>query len=118
MQLGLKPRTPGKPQTPQVPKGVTVTGNSLGINTITWKRNGNLPGTSFEVWQANDPMLGWEFVAATNRVSLASKGNKPGIKTYYQVRARRDLRERRHKLPPLNQSRITRQNPGVENTRQ
>jgi glucose dehydrogenase len=91
IQLGLKPRSRGKQTFPQVPTKLSVLSNSLGVNQITWQRNGNPSSASFEIWYRGDGDVDWKFLAATNKTRYDFKDSIVGVKTEYAVRAR--LRE-------------------------
>jgi len=88
-KLGLKTRQKGEKTAPNPPKGLSVTGNSLGENFLEWQRNGNTATTTFEIFCRTNGMGEWVFLASTNAVKHTHQGATPGVQTEYRVRARR-----------------------------
>ena len=73
----------------QSPADLSVKGVSNGINTLKFNRNGNKQGTIFLIEAKIGDAAEWTIVATTTKTGFEHKGQKPGVKVLYRVRAQR-----------------------------
>lgn len=88
-QLGLTPRQPATHTAPVVPAALTVSGQSDGTNTLSWKKMGNKQNTTYLIEYQDNSNGGWTLLDTTTRARYAATGFVPGQRTSYRVRAKR-----------------------------
>lgn len=76
------------PVTP--PTELVAIGYDTGFNKLTWKRNGNMAGTTFLIESRLGGSASWSFVAVTNKTKFMHSGQIPGVEITYRVTAQRD----------------------------
>ena len=88
-QLGINPRTNIRTKTPPTtPTELVGEGFSTGVNSLKWKRNGNIAGTVFLI-EAQTGTGNFSAVGSTLTTKFEHKGQTPGAKIAYRVTASR-----------------------------
>lgn len=72
------------------PTELVALGYDTGFNKLTWKRNGNMAGTTFLIEYRLGGSATWNFVAVTGKTKYMHPGQTPGIEITYRVTAQRD----------------------------
>jgi len=89
-QLGLPVRNGSGDHLPlYAPTELSAIGCSNGLNSLKWKRNGNLPGVSYVIEAAYDGTEDWEIVDVVSTIKFDHTGQTPGRPVAYRVFARR-----------------------------
>ena len=73
----------------QSPVDLSVKGFSNGINALKFNRNGNKHGTIFLIEAKIGAATDWTIVGTTTKAGYEHKGQKPGVKVLYRIRAQR-----------------------------
>ena len=87
--LGLPPHDGVPYRSVKVPTGLTVVGEPTGVNTVQWKRNGNVPNTIYFLQRRYGATGEWTSVTATTSVKWSDGDQPVGDLTFYRVFARR-----------------------------
>lgn len=67
-ELLLAPhQTPGSSTTPTQPLDLVANSNGEGWTQLKWNRNGNKPGTTFQIWQKSSATDLWVMVGSTTK---------------------------------------------------
>jgi hypothetical protein len=75
--------------TPETVLDLSAKGASNGTNTLKFNRNGNKPGTIFLIEAKIGDAPDYIIVGTTTKTTFEHKGQKPGVKVVYRVRAQR-----------------------------
>lgn len=71
------------------PANLVVNGTQNGVNTLSWKRNGNAYGTSFLIEYKPEGAGTWTMLTSVTRVRFEHMGQTPGAQVAYRVSAKR-----------------------------
>lgn len=97
-EMNVAPRQGQGSQSPPVtPTQVNYSINTEGVVRLRWKRNGNKPGTVFNVERSADGVTNWA-VVNTSTSTKAIFQTAPGVTVYYRVVAIRG----QHSSAPTN----------------
>lgn len=89
-QLGLPIRdTPSGPVPPMTPIDLFVNGSDTGINSLSWKGNGNKQGVTYIIEAKIGTATGYLMVDTTTKTKYQHTGQTPGVRAQYRVRAKR-----------------------------
>jgi hypothetical protein len=93
LQLGLKVR-PARPEpvTPETPERFQATGDSSGLNFLSWKHGKNKSGTQYEIWYREGEAGEWRLLFTSSKLRYTHQGVTPGVQIAYKVRAKRSDR--------------------------
>lgn len=90
VSLGINPDNGTRTTTPPVtPKDLKANGSSLGVNSIAWNKNGNIPTTQFVIEAKKPADTTWNIVGQTTRSKFDHTGQTPGVKLEYRIIAAR-----------------------------
>ncbi len=93
LQLGLKVRpVKSKPVMPELPEKFAASGDSSGVNFISWKAGANKGGTLYEVWYCEGVSGEWQLLTTATTLRYQHQGVTPGVQYLYRVRAKRSDR--------------------------
>ncbi len=89
-ELNVPPhQTQGSSTPPVTPTELSYSINTENVISIRWKRNGNKPGTVFNVETSSNGVSGWT-VAKTTTTSKVTFNGTPGVTIYFRVVAIRN----------------------------
>ena len=80
------------PVTPIKPMGLTVKLLDTRTAELKWKRNGNKPGTVYELFAKRGSEPNFNMIASSGATKFIDETIVPGVTVTYQVRARRSER--------------------------
>lgn len=72
-----------------IPSDLVVNGSQSGVNTLTWKRNGNAYGTNFLIEYKPEGASSWTMLTSVTSVRFEHMGQTPGAQVAYRVSAKR-----------------------------
>ena len=85
--LGIVANAPAGPVT--VITGLTVNACSDGVNSLKWKRNGNVQGTQFIIEVSPNGNTLWDLVDVVTSTKYDHTGQVPGQRQYYRIKSKR-----------------------------
>lgn len=85
--LGIVASAPAGPVT--VVTDLTVNGCADGVNTLKWKRNGNIQGTQFIIEVSPNGNTLWDLVDVVTSTKYDHTGQVPGERQYYRIKSKR-----------------------------
>ncbi|MBS1714152.1 MAG: hypothetical protein JST30_07420 [Armatimonadetes bacterium] len=89
-QLMLPPhKTPGTKTPPTVPMDPVANGNGQGLVKLTWKRNGNIDGTTFVVETRSGADQPWTFLDSTTKARIVHQA-EVGAYIGFRISAKRN----------------------------
>ncbi|MBL8059139.1 MAG: fibronectin type III domain-containing protein [Chthonomonas sp.] len=89
-ELLLPAHNPGRTSTPPTqPLEMTFNATSQGSIMLKWKRNGNIPGTIFQIERSPNGATIWTNIGSTTKAKFNTV-SQPGVPVYYRVTAVRD----------------------------
>jgi hypothetical protein len=75
---------------PVMPKDLVAEGFSNGINKIKWKKGANKPNTQYLVEAKSGAETEFSFAGVTTKSVFEHLDQKPGVRTFYRVKAQRN----------------------------
>jgi len=88
--LGLNPKyAPAMPVKPKRPEMLTASVTETGEGLLKWKSGGNQSGTTYEIFAKRGTETDFLMIGSSGKTTFTDHAVKPGIETFYQVRARR-----------------------------
>lgn len=90
-QLGLNVTTENSsPTSPVMPTDVVAEGFSNGINKVKWKKGANISGTQYIIEAKSGDAAEFSYAGVTTKSTFEHKNQKPGVRTFYRVKAQRN----------------------------
>ena len=72
-----------------IPTNLVAYGTDIGINLLSWNRNGNKANTTFIIEAKIGAATTWQIVGTATKAEFKHTGQTPGQKVSYRVLARR-----------------------------
>lgn len=91
--LGIEPSKSPNYSAPTRPEELMVDGFQDGRNVLKWKRGGNKPTTMFIIECKTGDDNNFVYVDSTTQTSFEHKGQTPGVRCAYRVKAKRGNEE-------------------------
>lgn len=92
-QLAVAPHTVKRTKTaPAQPVSLIATPDAAGVVTLTWEKNGNNSGTTYQIQTQEPGASAWTIVGTTTRAKFVFTGNPVGSELSFRIVAtRREL---------------------------
>ena len=81
--------TPASTTPPTTPTNLVATVNGEGVISLKWGRNGNKPGTIFNIETSDSPSGNWTIFDSTTKAKFDYAGT-PGTSVWFRIVAKRD----------------------------